>query len=103
MPYVGRHGELGVERQETKFTRQTAMFAPLYRVAIGKGGQKDVCAMANCMMTTIKALGASCNYICGRWETQEFKYADFFCNVIVRGAGPTSFDNASDWLGQQLG
>ncbi|PDQ20103.1 hypothetical protein CN311_16035 [Mesorhizobium sanjuanii] len=33
---------------------------PLFKVSIGKGAQKNVCAMANCMMTIIKALGASC-------------------------------------------
>jgi hypothetical protein len=61
VPYVGKHGKLGTDSSGTTiYSPDGNVQNPLYSVGIGPGAQTNVCAMANCMMNVIKALGASC-------------------------------------------
>ena len=61
VPYVGLHGKVGIGPSNTPiYSPDGNVPHPLFSTVIGRGGQKNVCAMANCMMTVIKALGQSC-------------------------------------------
>lgn len=60
VPYVGKHGQLNSGPGTPVFSPDGNPKDVVYSASIGAGAQKDVCAMANCMMTVIKALGASC-------------------------------------------
>ncbi len=60
--YIGKHGLLA----EGVHSPDGNVSSPSARVEIGAGAQSNVCKMANCMMTVMKSLGASCeNYILG--------------------------------------
>lgn len=67
VPYVGPHGKLGTDASGNAFYSPDGIASQVtYRSALGPGAQDNICSMANCMMTTIKALGASCkNYTVG--------------------------------------
>ena len=56
VPYVGKHGKLA----DGIYSPDGNAGTPLYRVGIGPGAQMNTCKLANCMMTVIKAMGASC-------------------------------------------
>jgi hypothetical protein len=61
VPYVGRHGKLGTDASGgSVFSPDGNVQNPSYTVGIGPGAQKNVCAVANCMMSIIKVFGASC-------------------------------------------
>lgn len=60
VPYVGRHGKLGNDSSGADIYSPDGNPNLLYNTGIGPGAQKNVCVLANCMMTVIKALGASC-------------------------------------------
>lgn len=62
VPYIGSHGRLadGVYSPDGDVTNPSA------RVTLGKGPHDNICAMANCVMGIMKALGQSCEkYIVG--------------------------------------
>lgn len=67
VPYVGLHGRLGTDDAGLVIYSPDGVAADVnYSVSIGPGTQPNICKMANCMMTIIKALGASCkNYTVG--------------------------------------
>lgn len=61
VPYVGTHGNLGADEGGSPIYSPDGIAADhTFSVDIGPGAQQNICAMANCMMTVIKALGASC-------------------------------------------
>jgi hypothetical protein len=52
VPYVGKHGKLGTDDSGRPiFSPDGDVQHPIFSVGIGHGAQKNVCAMANCMMT----------------------------------------------------
>lgn len=67
VPYVGKHGNLGTDSGGTPIYSPDGRSAEhVFNVSIGRGAQPNICAMANCMMTIIKTMGASCkNYTAG--------------------------------------
>lgn len=67
VPYVGKHGLLGSDSGGNPIHSPDGnVSTPAFRTPIGKGAQPNTCAMANCMMTVIKAMGQSCkNYTAG--------------------------------------
>lgn len=61
-PYVGKHGKLaeGVYSPDGNVANLSG------RTTLGPGAQPNICALANCVMTVMKALGQSCKkYILG--------------------------------------
>lgn len=66
-PYVGLHGRLGTDASGRDiYSPDGNVATPTAQFDLGSGAQDNICAMANCMMQMIKALGASCkNYQVG--------------------------------------
>ncbi|WP_134500723.1 hypothetical protein [Microvirga pakistanensis] len=61
VPYVGKHGRLGTTGSGTVIYSPDGKPEDVkFSVNIGPGAQKNVCALANCMMSMVKTLGASC-------------------------------------------
>lgn len=61
VPYVGKHGRLGTDGSgNAVYSPDGDAATPSFKTVIGKGAQPNTCAMANCMMTVIKAMGQSC-------------------------------------------
>lgn len=61
VPYVGKHGKLATDiNGNAVYSPDGEITSPSFSASIGKGEQPNTCAMANCMMTVIKAMGQSC-------------------------------------------
>jgi hypothetical protein len=61
VPYVGKHGKLATDSSgNAVYSPDGEITTPSFTSSIGKGAQPNTCAMANCMMTVVKAMGQSC-------------------------------------------
>jgi hypothetical protein len=59
--YVGAHGLLGSNAQgQQVFSPDGDVASPTATVQLGRGGQPDICKMANCVMTVMTAQARSC-------------------------------------------
>jgi hypothetical protein len=88
VPYIGKHGLLGTDGQGKDLYSPDGNTAKVTQAAkITGSGTKNSCAIANCLMNSVKASAASCeNYILG---TAWYRNSNTIISTALEACGAT--------------